>query len=254
MTGRTLLRLAVAALFGAAVTAPAVAQDEKQDKNRKTGTEKRTEKAEKSEKAKWTVKVFELKHRTPQELSQVLNMRPTVAAPTGQFVVQPGFPQPAYPVRVGVPGAPYTTELQPVQQRTSGYLGSSPQLLTSFDPEAKLLFVRGPEDQVRKAEELIKALDVPGDQLKKAQFGDLHLIPVSQDKLPQVSRTLANLRINTQTITIGDRAALAVWADGEDDDDLAEQVRLIVTRSDDTAKDDRENGKAADRKTDRNDK
>src|SRR5690349_15804549 len=106
---------------------------------------------------------------------------------------------PAYPVRQGVPSGFVSTAQPQPAVTTSGYRGAEgQQMFLAYDPEAKLLFVRGPDDQVRKVEELVKALDVPNDKLQKADFGDLHLIPVRHDKLPQVARTLSMLRINNQ--------------------------------------------------------
>jgi type II secretory pathway component GspD/PulD (secretin) len=174
------------------------------------------------------VKAFELKHRNPEEVNQILTSRwddPSRIAPQGSMVViGPG----GYPVRVGVP-----QPVQPVSttQRTSGYRGSDSQLLVSFDPQAKLFFVRGPEAEVREAEALVKALDVPNGQLKAVEFNGMHLIPVRQEKMQQVTQTLSNLRINNHTTTLGG-AAFVVVRDESEDDGILEQVRTVISKYD----------------------
>lgn len=245
MTGRTLRRLGLASVFGAALAlpTPAIAQEkERQDPARpaqeraaekqnqaQPGQERSTEKqAAKTEKAKWTVKAFDLKHRNPEEVNQILTSRwddPSRIAPQGSMVViGPG----GYPVRVGVP-----QPIQPVSttQRTSGYRGSDSQLLVSFDPQARLFFVRGPEAQVREAEALVKALDVPDGQLKAVEFNGMHLIPVRQEKMQQVTQTLSNLRINNHTTTLGGAAFVVIRGESEDDG-IVEQVRTVISKYD----------------------
>jgi len=231
MMGQTLRRMGLAVLLGAAFALPfpAIAQErDRQDKDRQDTKEKSVDK--RAEKAKWKLAVFELKHRNPQELTQVLNLRVGTMPIAPPMVPTAGF-NPAYPVRQGVPGGFVSVAQPQAAVTTSGYRGAEGQMFLAFDPEAKLLFVRGPEDQVRKVEELVKALDVPNDKLQKAEFGDLHLIPVRQDKLPQVARTLSMLRINNQVLTIGDAAMIAVRADGEDDG-VAEEVREVISKYD----------------------
>ncbi len=243
MTGQTLRRFGIAALFGAAVALPfpAIAQDRGQDKQgaqdkSKPGTNEQStdRKDAKAEKTKWTLKAFELKHRSPQELTQILTMRvgdgmlAPIAPPVPPVATYPTSA--AYPVRQTAPGGLATTAAQPPTgaERISGYRGAEGQVYMAFDPEARLLFVRGPEDQVRKVEELVKALDVPNDKLQKTDFGNLHLIPVRQDKLPQVARTLSMLRINNQTLTIGDAAMIVIRAEDHDDGVAAEAREVIA--------------------------
>lgn len=238
MTGQTLRRLGLASVFGAALAlpAPAIAQEkERQDparpsqerSNQAQPTQERTtdKPTAKSEKAKWTVKVFELKYRNPEEMNQILTKQwnePQPAVVASTVVIGPG----GYPVRVGVP--------QPVQpisatQRTSNYLATDSHLLVSFDPQARLFFVRGPEEKVRKAEELVKALDVPDDQLKQVDFDGMHMLPVRQDKLQQVTRTLSDLRISNWTKALGN-AAFVVIRDESESDGVVEQARTVISK------------------------
>ena len=231
MTGQTLRRLGLASVFGAvlALPTPAIAQEKERQDPAQPAQERTTEKQDaKPAKAKWTVKAFDLKHRNPEELNQILTSRwdnPSRIATQGVAVmIGPG----GYPVRVGVP--------QPVQpvattQRTSSYRGADSQLLVSFDPQAKLFFVRGPEAEVREAEALVKALDVPNGQLKAMEFNGMHMIPVRQEKLQQVTQTLSALRINNHTTNLGD-ASFVVIRDESEDDGIVEQVRTVISKYD----------------------
>ena len=209
MTGQTLRRLGLASVFGAvlALPTPAIAQEkERQDRANPTQERSAEKQATKTEKAKWTVKAFDLKHRNPEELNQILTSRwddPPSRQQGSVVMIGPG----GYPVRVGIP--------QPVQpvattQRTSSFRGTDSQLLVSFDPQAKLFFVRGPEAEVREAELLVKALDVPNGQLKQVDFNGMHLIPVRQEKMQQVTQTLSALRINNHTTTLGDASFVVI--------------------------------------------
>jgi hypothetical protein len=230
MTGQTLRRLGLASVFGAALAlpTPAIAQEKERQDPAQPAQERTTEKQDaRPAKAKWTVKAFDLKHRNPEEMNQILTKQwnePQPAMIASTVVIGPG----GYPVRVGVP--------QPVQpisatQRTSSYQGSDNHLLVSFDPQAKLFFVRGPEEKVRKAEELVKALDVPDSQLKQVDFNGMHLIPVRQEKLQQVTQTLSALRIDNRTTTLGN-AAFVVIRDDSESDGIVEQARTVITKYD----------------------
>jgi len=242
MTGQMLRRLGLGSVFGAALALPAPAfAQERQDPARpaqeraaertnqaQPAQERTTDKPDaKAEKAKWTVKVFELKHRNPEEMNQILTKQwnePQPAVMASTVVIGPG----GYPVRVGVaqPAQPISTT-----QRTSSYPSTDSHLLVSFDPQAKLFFVRGPEEKVRKAEELVKSLDVPDNQLKQVDFDGMHMLPIRQDKLQQVSRTLSELRINNWTRSIGN-AAFVVIRDDSESDGIVEQVRTVISRYD----------------------
>ncbi|HET6573765.1 MAG TPA: hypothetical protein VFG68_09205, partial [Fimbriiglobus sp.] len=210
-----------------ALPAPAIAQEKERsgqaDPAQGRSADKQTAK---TEKAKWTVKAFDLKHRNAEELSRVLMGQwndPARIAPQGVAVV---IGPSGYPVRVGVP---QPVQPAPATRRTSSYRGSDDHLLVSFDPQAKLFFVRGPEAEVRAAETLIKALDVPNGQLKQVEFDGMHLIPVRQDKLQQVTQTLSNLRISNQTTTLGN-AAFVVIHDETKDGGIVEQARTVIAK------------------------
>ena len=116
-------------------------------------------------------------------------------------------------------------------QRTSSYQGTDSHLLVSFDPQARLFFVRGPEEKVRKAEVLVKALDVPDNQLKQVDFDGMHMLPVRQDKLQQVTRTLSELRINNWTKAVGSAAFVVIRGEA-DEDGIVEQARTVISKYD----------------------
>jgi type II/III secretion system protein len=231
MTGQMLRRLGLASVFGAALAlpAPAVAQEKERSERADPAQQRTTDMpAAKPEKSKWTVKAFELKHRNPEEMNQILTKQwtePQPAVMASTVMIGPG----GYPVRVGVPQTP----TQPISatQRTSAYPSTDSHLLVSFDPQARLFFVRGPEEKVRKAEELVKALDVTDSQLKQVDFDGMHMIPVRQDKLQQVTRTLSDLRISNWTKSLGN-AAFVVIRDESESDGIVEQVRTVISKYD----------------------
>lgn len=228
MTGQLLRRLGLPALFGAALALPTPAIAQERSGQADPAQERSAEKQQaKPTKAKWTVMAFELKHRNPEELNRVLTGQwndPSRIAPQGVAVM---IGPSGYPVRVGIP--------QPVQpattQRTSSYRGSDDRLLVSFDPQAKLFFVRGPEAEVRAAETLIRALDVPNGQLKAVEFDGMHLIPIRQEKLQQVTQTLSNLRISNHATTLGN-ATFVVIRDESEDNGIVEQARTVIAKYD----------------------
>lgn len=253
MTGRTLRRLGLASVFGAALAlpTPAIAQEKERQERADPAQGRSTEKqAAKPQKAKWAVKVFELKHRNPEELNQLLTARwddPSGTAAQGfAVVIGPG----GQPVRVAVPQpAPPVTPTQ----RTSSYRDSDTQLLVSFDPQAKLFFVRGPEAEVREAEQLVKALDVPNGQLKQVDFNGMHMIPVRQEKLQQVTQTLSALRINNRTTTLGD-ATFVVIRGASEDDGIVEQARTVISKYDAAARPGTETTTEKSQKAEKNEK
>jgi hypothetical protein len=230
MTGQTLRRLGLPALFGAALAlpTPAIAQEKERSGQADPAQERTAEKQSATPaKAKWAVKAFDLRHRNPEEISRILTGQwndPAANAAQGMRIMIGPSGQPVY---VGIP--------QPAQpaptRRTSNFRGSDDRLLVSFDPQAKLFFVRGPEAEVRAAETLVKALDVPNGQLKAVEFDGMHLIPVRQEKLQQVTQTLSNLRISNHTTTLGN-AAFVVIRDESEDDGIVEQAWTVIAKYD----------------------
>jgi type II secretory pathway component GspD/PulD (secretin) len=174
------------------------------------------------------LKIFELKHIKPQELVQVLMMQRFIAAAEQREEqrIHPTAQQQQQPVR------PQAQQAQPphTQQpsRTIHATGADGLVMT-FDPEEKLLFVRGPEDKVNKVEELVNAFDVSKDELEKKKFGGMTLIPVRKDKARQVSRTLAHLQLEGRVITMGD-AALVVLRGEDTEDERIKQARQVIEK------------------------
>ena len=108
MTGQTLRRLGLASVFGA-VHRPADSRHrpgEGAARPGQAGQERTADRPDaKPEKAKWTVKVFELKHRNPEEMNQILTKQwhePQPAVMASTVMIGPG----GYPVRVGIPQPP----------------------------------------------------------------------------------------------------------------------------------------------------
>ena len=167
-------------------------QDQKQDQE---------EKPQKPEPRK--LRVFELEHRSPQQIQQLISLH-------GQR-----------PVHYGPGGVPGTTV---------GYRGVPQQNLSvAVDNEHKLVFLRGTEKQLGEVEELIDAFDVAEGDIKKQTFGDLHLIPVRGGMSNQVSSILGQLQLPAQLVQLGE-VGLIVVRTGEEEEDHLQQVEEVISR------------------------
>lgn len=152
------------------------------------------------------LKVFELKHRSPQELMQVFN---TVhgSAVGGQ----PGF--------AGVPG-----------QQTLGFRGTGKDdLAIAVHDQKKLIFVRGSQQQIEKVERLIQAVDMEGGQLKKQEFNGVHLMPVKRDDSSHIQSTLSQLGLGGRMLYVGDQTFVVFQAKDDNAEEL-NQVEEVISR------------------------
>lgn len=214
------IALALGAMLVAA--SPALAEDDKNndDKERKERQaerqadreEARKERQEKRDKPR-QLQAFDLEHRSPQEIQQLLSLRS----------------QPA----IGHPGQALAGRTATPQQRTAfrPQLDVQERMAFAVDNENSVLFVRGSKKQIKEIEDLVKALDVPADKLKKQKIGDTQLIPIHKENVNQVRTTLSQLQLQHQLITVGDAAMVVIAHDGSDEQKAhAEQVEQVISK------------------------
>lgn len=167
------------------------------------------------ERQKITLKVFELEHRTPQEMAQLLRLH------SGQMMGQ------ALPTQPPRPGA---AQPRPAP-RTTGYRGAAQatRIVAMEGEDAKFLFVRGPEDKVNEIEQLVESFDVSGGEIEKQKIGNVHLLPVRNGKAQQIHAVLGQLGLPTQMVQLGETALIAVHAN-EEDKDQVQQVEQVIDK------------------------
>jgi type II secretory pathway component GspD/PulD (secretin) len=95
--------------------------------------------------------------------------------------------------------------------------------------EKRLLFVRGPEEQIKRIETVVKALDVPAEKLEKHTIGNLHLIPLRNSSAGSVQSILNQLALHTSTVQLG-KASVIVLRDTDKAD--VEQILEVVSELD----------------------
>lgn len=210
-------RLGGALVLSTACALPLTAFGEDNGKNNGNDSERQSQQSEDKEKQDLKLKVFELEHRTPQEITQLLMLQS--GATTGQAHGQPGAAQPAV--------APQ----RPATRTTAGYRGADQpaRVVAIKDEDTDFLFVRGPEKKVDEVEKLVDAFDVPADEIKKQQVGDVHLIPVRNDKGQQVQTVLGQLGLQSRMLRLGETAMIAIQAD-EDKKDQLEQAEKVIEK------------------------
>jgi hypothetical protein len=168
-----------------------------------------------------TLKIFELEHRAPQEIAQILTL------------LWPGA-SPFHPAGRQFSSAGQPSQLagqQPFPPGTPGASAAPARPAIAFDPEEKLLFVRATADQLEKIETLVNGLDVSPENLERQELDGLHLIPVRQDRVDQVTRILRALQLPSQTMTMGDAHLIVLRVEeGAEDDGLIDQVRQVVSK------------------------
>lgn len=218
------IALALGAMLVAA--APASAEDDKtnDDKDRKERQaqrqeerqadrqEAREERQEKRDKPR-QLQAFDLEHRSPQQMQQLLSLRSQSA--------------------IGQPGQAIAGRSANANRRTAfrPQFDAQERMAFAVDNENNVLFVRGSKKQIKEIEDLVKALDVPADKLKKQKIGDTQLIPIHKDNVNQVRTTLSQLQLQHQLITVDDAAMVVVSHDGSDEQKAqAEQVETVISK------------------------
>lgn len=144
------------------------------------------------------LRVFELKHRNPQELVQLLSMQ---------------IPRPGLPAQ-GV-------------QRTAGYRGATENVQVAADQKKGFLLVRGTQGQIDEIGQLVKAIDVEEGQLKKQEFRDMHLMPVPAQEATRVHSILSQLGLSGQMVSMG-KVSFMVFA--HEDDEKTQQAEEVINR------------------------
>jgi type II secretory pathway component GspD/PulD (secretin) len=95
--------------------------------------------------------------------------------------------------------------------------------------EKRLLFVRGPQERIKRIETVVNALDVPPEKLEKHKIGSLHLIPLRNTKSGSIQSILNQLGLHTSTVQLG-KASVIVLRDTDEAD--VEQVEEVVAELD----------------------
>jgi len=147
------------------------------------------------------LKVFTLQHRKPEEIQQLLALQ---SRGSGQQI----FRQAAFAAQ----GRP--------QQGDSAQAQSQP-VATAADNDSNTLFVRGTAEQIQHIDQIIKAIDVPAEQLKQQTIGSTRVIPIAHDHANRVRTTLSSLQLPHQIVPMGDMSLVVISNDGSEDFEAA---------------------------------
>lgn len=165
------------------------------------------------------LKVFELEHRDPQRIHQLIMLCQQSSQHAQQIhaaAVQGRLGRAGVVVAHGSVGTPGSDDQQP-------------RLVTAINAEKKILFVRGSEDQLQKVDELVKALDVANDKLEPSEYGDARLVPVKSSNAPQVQTALAQLELQGQLLNLGDMSLVVIQSNGQDSQEV-EQAQQVIQK------------------------
>lgn len=178
----------------------------KAEQKQQQQAEKEQEKKNQQKQQVRKLKIFELEHRTPQEMAQLLRI------------------QSSQPVTHAPPGAAAAARTQ------TGYRGvPQPTLVVAVDAEEdRLLFVRGPEEKISEIEELIESFDAPADKIEERQVGKVHLIPIRNGKEAKVHAILSQLEIPNQMLKLGEAGLIAVPASKQDQ--MLSQAKQVIAK------------------------
>lgn len=203
-----------------ALTGRAWADDNKEDK--KGNADKNDKQSQQKEKEKErdqprVLQAFDLEHRNATEMQKIL----TLWWQSSQMGGRAATPLPA----------------TPQQQRTAGFRPQANQpnnqLAFAVDDESRVLFVRGPEDKVKDAEKIVKALDVSKDSLKKETFGNTRIIPINKDDATRVRTVFDQLQLKHQLVDMEEFAVVMIChGDSEKEKKHAEQVEEVLSKLD----------------------
>jgi type II secretory pathway component GspD/PulD (secretin) len=211
---RSLIGLATATLLAPASYAVAQQETSQQPAANRQADEQAADTAKTDEgakKEKLKLKIFELKHIEPSQLSQFLSYQ---TARTGYATATATV-------------AAHDSNASVIGVRT---IAVAPMNINvAANDEKNLLFVRGTSDQVARVEKLVKALDVPADKLEKQSFGDVHILPLKHSENGEIQSLLSQLGINTQAVQLGKASVIVIQ---DSDDDEIEQIEEVVTKLD----------------------
>lgn len=195
----------------------AQASNENEDDNKKKEDEAKTRKLE----------VFELEHRDPQQLNQIIMLAERASASARSSHAAPGQARPGQQAAT-TPG-----------RTTAGFRGTASdqhKVVTAVNAEEKILFVRGSDDQIEKVEELVEAFDVEDQELKRHEYRGVRLIPLRSGDAQQVQSTLSQLNLQGQMLQMGEMS-LVVFHGDETNKDKVEQAEEVIQKLNARAKD-----------------
>jgi hypothetical protein len=223
------------------------ATDQEQQGEEQATTREDQQEQTQAERPKRKLQVFQLKHCNAREIEQMLSLASQLKANREAAQNAPAGPEDGR-VTVGFRG----TE--------PGTLASNLSIAISEEPN--LLFVRGSDADIKAVEQLIKALDVPQEQVKKQTIGHIHVLPVKGEHAGQIDSVLAQLQLDAHAVQLGDRHLIVVAADeSEEAATNLQQVEEVVSRlgqeqaqpRDESERSDAEESSAESREADRQD-
>lgn len=204
-----------------------------------------------------TAKAFELKHRSPEEMKQLIKMcdeglKPhEVGAQSQRPGQQPGVRQQDRIQRDQQrPGAQPGQQpgvqpgVQPNQQQPGQQAGSRQQTnRATYDDSMKgqkkidvavseendILFVRASQEHMKQVEKLVECFDVEDEKLKKAEMDKVTIIPVSMEDARQAETTLQREQLRNHQIFQMGQVALVVIGDDEQNGENRKKAEEAVS-------------------------
>ena len=191
-------------------------QPNQQQQDKQQQKEQKEKKAEKKDDVR-KLQVFKLKHRTPQQMNQIVSL-----AEQAESDEQ---------LNLNVIGQ-YANVA--AARRVAGYRGAPADankdngdaMVIATDEAKKILFVRGSEEQLSKVKKLVDAFDVEQQEMKRHTLGKLSLIPVSQQDAAQIRSTLSQLELESGMLHMGE-TTLIVFHDDGDQEKMAQAEQVI---------------------------
>ncbi|MBW3600815.1 MAG: hypothetical protein KY475_26555 [Planctomycetes bacterium] len=175
---------------------------------------------EKKSKAALKLQIFVLEHAKPAEMMQLLQMPMYGGGFAGQRYGS------GYPATLG-----YRAQETP---------GAQP-LRIAADEEKRILFVRGPAEQLDEVARVIKAFDAPADQMSQGeQVEGRFVIPLRHADAQRVTGILQQLQFPSQTLHVGGVTVLAVNAEGEE----LQQIQEVIAKLDAAPAESEDSGEA----------
>ena len=197
-------------------------QQKNQDKQKQDKDKQKQNKDKQKDKPSTDLGVFELKHISPQDMINILalNFYRLEADEPGSLVATRAFQSVAnnkilismieHGEQINADDDPYAN-YQPLHMAVEG----------------ETFFVRGPANRLEEVGKLIEKFDIPADQLKTQQVGQMMLIPLNADDSQRTVRVLNELGLTHQMSTIGDRDVMVVPVAQESE---LKQIRQVLAR------------------------
>ena len=206
------------------------AQDDQQQSQQKEGGEQDGQQEKQADQRK--LQVFQLKHRDPQHLGQLIGLAEQAAAQGESFNLVTAAGQPL--------GSGFGGRIVTGYRGTPDSGAKENRLVTSIDAEKQILFVRGTDDQLAKIKELVSKFDVEDQQLQRHTYGSLRLIPVHSQDSGRVRNTLTQLELPSGMLTMGQVSLVVFHETSGDKEKIAQAEQVIDALSSQPKQDEKE--------------